>query len=838
MIDRQLVGWDIHRQLYRACPLVFAAVGLILGIILQDYFTLGVGVWFSIMAVCSLTGIFCFILSRSSGSVSKAALGIIAYSMLTCFIALGAIRSISFAQLQPNDISNFLGQQPSLATIRGVIVNGPFSGSDQQWEFAKFKHSDSSSSLYLEAHQVKTTSSWADVSGIVRMQISENLLDLQPGDHIQAHCRLDRFKPPGNPGQFNVADYMARRNVYIAASVNSREAIEVLQSRSLTTVFKRTKAKLRQLATSALADNVEANSPTKGLLEALLLGYRGNVESETYTAFQKTGLLHFISLSGLHLGILIGMVWWFCRMLGLTKPARAAVCIVVLAVFLMVVPPRPPTLRAAVMCLMLCVSNFFRRYSSPYNTLSLAAIILLLIRPTQLFEAGWQLSFACVLGIIFFTDRIEFFIKDHITNWQWSKKILKIRLLFKIVLISVSLFSVSLAAWLGSAGILLYHFYTITPLAYIWTIIVFPLIALILAIGFLKVLLAFLIPSVAALLAVATTYLCQLLIWIVKFIADFGVSQILIGNVPALLIIFYYLAIAFVAVAYFKKPIVKKIICASMFLAIIASVGTIKWQRTYRDDLLLSCLDVGHGQAVLVQLPGRANLLFDAGSLHNSNVGQRIVLPYLNYIGASQIDAVVISHEDVDHINGIPEIAADGRVKAVYANEFFFNKADKWDTAEFLQNSLSQKNILLQTLPDELNLTDKATVRTIWPDKQSHVAEHLGDNDRSTVTLIEFAQRTILICSDIEDIAQQKILELFGDIKADIVIMPHHGSIKTLDPGFLKALDPEILLVSCNQTQYERQKAEFKTYKTRSLHTAKDGAIIFSIDKNGLNQRP
>ena len=108
-----------------------------------------------------------------------------------------------------------------------------------------------------------------------------------------------------------------------------------------------------------------------------------------------------------------------------------------------------------------------------------------------------------------------------------------------------------------------------------------------------------------------------------------------------------------------------------MSLAIIIFLGVTKWQRTYRNDMVISCLDVGHGQAILAQLPGKANVLFDAGSLYKSDIGRRIVAPFLHYRGINKIDAIIISHNDVDHINGIPEIAEHCEVGGVYANKAF-----------------------------------------------------------------------------------------------------------------------------------------------------------------------
>jgi competence protein ComEC len=145
------------------------------------------------------------------------------------------------------------------------------------------------------------------VTGTVRLYVSEPVLDLKAGDSIQVYCRLDRFGPPTNPGQFDTAKYLARKNIFIAAFVKSRDGIKLLQS-TPAPFFTRLKNRIRQSASRALLDTLLPEEPNRGLLEALLLGYRGNIDSKTYMAFRKTGLLHFISLSGMHLGILIGMV--------------------------------------------------------------------------------------------------------------------------------------------------------------------------------------------------------------------------------------------------------------------------------------------------------------------------------------------------------------------------------------------------------------------------------------------------------------------------------------------------------------------------------------------------
>jgi len=889
LIDKQLTGgfFNSYQRIISTSPLLFAAVGLILGILIQNIFfesrvTLvrrsfsegGIHasqlIWLILLIISVILSVSIFFIQRRSKFDSYSPI-LLSSCALIVFACLGAIRLNSFYQPELNDIRNFVdnernltaenaksaekelkldsaGPAPSavkenvrkLATIRGLIVTDPYINRNKNWKFARFKFTDPDTSFYVKLSELKTVDDWADVTGTVRVQVAEPVLDLKAGDYIQAYCWLDRFKPTTNPGQFDIAKYLARKNVFIAASIKSHDSIELLKDNP-TGLFTKIKSRFKNAATQALLDGPSPDDQSEGLLQALLLGYRRDIDSATYEAFRRTGLLHFISLSGMHLGILVGTIWWLCKTMGLMKRARSIVCIMAIAVFLLIVPLRAPTLRAAIIGWVFCLSFFFRRKPNSINTLSLAAIILLLIRPTDLFTAGWQLSFASVLCIILFTDRIYFFLYEKIAETSWFRDKTKAKPFFRIIVKLASyifkLFSVGLAAWLGGAGILLYHFYTINPFTSIWTVIVFPFVAGILTLGYLKMVLSFLLPSVAGVLGILVTGLADLLIWIVKLLARLDISRVLVGHVSLTLVILYYFIIAFAFFVHFRRPLIKKIIFTTMLLAIFISMGITKWQRIHRDNLVLTCLDVGHGQAILAQLPGGANVLFDAGSLHKGDIGRRIVAPFLDYSGLSKIDAVIISHNDVDHINGIPEIVEHCDIGAIFANDAFLGKTDSWGTAKFLRDRLLEQGHKIHTLGESLNLQSPANIKILWPTEQFCRNEELDDNDKSLVILIEFNGRKMLLCSDIMNFAQRELLQLYPDLKADVVVVPHHGSAKTAEPSFLENLNADILLCSCNARQYERANSsgndKLIANREKTFYTPRDGAITIRIGKDG-----
>jgi competence protein ComEC len=129
-------------------------------------------------------------------------------------------------------------------------------------------------------------------------------------------------------------------------------------------------------------------------------------------------------------------------------------------------------------------------------------------------------------------------------------------------------------------------------------------------------------------------------------------------------------------------------------------------------------------------------------------------------------------------------------------------------------------------------LNSHANIKILWPNSQIP-EEKLSDNDKSLVLLIQFAGVKVLLCSDIEKFTQTQLLQTIPDLKADIVIVPHHGSTITSDAAFLEKLGPDILMVSCDRTQYERRLAAGRKDNAKLFYTAKDGEIAVRINKNG-----
>ncbi len=127
-------------------------------------------------------------------------------------------------------------------------------------------------------------------------------------------------------------------------------------------------------------------------------------------------------------------------------------------------------------------------------------------------------------------------------------------------------------------------------------------------------------------------------------------------------------------------------------------------------------------------------------------------------------------------------------------------------------------------------------IRVLWPTAESAPSEQLSDNDKSLVCLIEYAGRKVLLCSDIEGSPKREIMALYPDLKADVVVVPHHGSVRTLDSGFLDQLAPGVLLCSCGRRDCEQGRVMKAAGERELLITAQDGAVNVCIDNAGMIQ--
>ncbi len=296
-----------------------------------------------------------------------------------------------------------------------------------------------------------------------------------------------------------------------------------------------------------------------------------------------------------------------------------------------------------------------------------------------------------------------------------------------------------------------------------------------------------------------------------------------------LVLTLYALLIAFFLIPYQQTRLKKAclLLLAGCFCLPFAGSRIHHYQN---DTLKMTCLSVGHGQAIIVSAPGGRHFLFDAGSITHQNLARKTICPCLRHQGIFELDAVWLSHGDLDHLNAVPHLAAAVPVSHVYANAALLENAQKPSLEKRFGEALSDLSLPMEPVTDVTDTSLK--IRSLWPDTRTAADTTVTENDRSQVFLIEYVGRKILLCGDIEKLAQHALLKKYPSLTVDVMVLPHHGSTNNLEPGFIEKLSPNITIASCSRRNAPRAYRPENPH-TQAFYTATDGAITIKIKPNG-----
>lgn len=807
------------------CPAVLPAFGLVCGLAMQFYLELPV--WTS-MAVLGILIILNFLFKRFldygdfvasarndkardfSTSSYFARNNIVTFiCVFLCFACLGSIRLIKYNYPADNDIRAMV-RDSSFAHIKAQIISEPTIIENNDWHFSKFYYSSAYTSFYAKITAVKTKSGWKNTTGKIKFYVSEKTEKLKKGDKFTTFCYLDKFSKADNPGQFDSRNYMNRNGIFFCSSVKSVNALNIFESGAIESFFW-IKTKLNDFATAWLNDGMEENGE-KNLVEAMILGSQTHIDRNLYNDFVKTGLIHLICLSGLNVGIFAGAAWWISKKAGLLHTGRSAASLTATIIFLLVVPPQASTMRAGVMFIVFCMSRLFFKKSNPLNSIAFAAIVILLINPMDFLSPGFQLSFGATVGIILFFKKFDKFLSSPLEN-------IKQKSIFNFCNLIIAAFSTSLAAWLFVAPITAWHFYQVQLLTAIWTIPAMVPATLIIIIGTFKIILNPFLPTAAFILGYVINFCAWIFSWMVTIFAKVPLSYVIIGKPSIIFISAVYISL-FMWRYFPFKSYGKRFVYPSVAFFLFMPIIFYNRAENFR-NFEFTVLSVGHGQACVLSLPNGINLFIDAGSMSKSNTGTKIVNSFLNYKAISRIDSVFISHDDIDHFNGLPEITAIEKCRNFYTTPQLIQNDSA--TAEALK-----KLFTLKQTPKESNY-GKASILLLWP---IDAMIDYSDNESSLVLLVEYGGRKLLLTSDVTADVQKKLMELYPQLDIDLMITPHHGSGKTSEPTFIKYFKPEYLVTSCSDAQMERTIPEFRDF-AKNYFTCRDGAVTVSLNKTG-----
>ena len=309
-----------------------------------------------------------------------------------------------------------------------------FASNDYCWAEVVIKEMPTQSAKSFKAmadvNKIQDSTGWHKVSGKAMLFFAKDTLAprLHYGDKVLIYAQLREVAPPQNPYQFDYRTYLQRKGIYYQSYL-ATEQYRVLQPSSEKSV--RAVAYFLRVKMIDLIKNSGLSKNEQGIASALLLGWDEDVDDETLQSFSNAGIAHFLSISGLHLGIIFMFIGYLFFWMGNSRRSRIIRGIVQLAVlwfFAIVTGLSPSILRAATMFSLITVGEMFFTRASFYNNLASSAFILLLFKPLLLFDVGFQLSYLGVVGIVVLQPRIKEIIsipeklgvKDFLQN-SWNQ---------------------------------------------------------------------------------------------------------------------------------------------------------------------------------------------------------------------------------------------------------------------------------------------------------------------------------------------------------------------------------------------------------------------------------
>jgi competence protein ComEC len=692
------------------------------------------------------------------------------------------------------------------------------------------------SRLRVRVTAVRDGPRWRPASGVADLLVEGHLLGVDPGDRLRIFAQLRSASSPENPGQRDFAWY-------------DRGDRQLCQLRAVfpdcVTVVERYQGwnplyRLQQLRGSC--DRMlwrYLSHERSGLAAAVLLGARERLERDRMEAFFHTGTIHILAISGLHVGILAAGFLWLGRS-RLFPPRQVWVTVMVLTIaYAALTEARAPVVRAAILVVIVCAGWLLHRRPLPFNTLAAAAILVLLLRPADLFRAGPQLSFLAVAALVWFRDwltpppRVDPLEILIAASRPWPVRMAR-ALAGGVGRMALASFVI----WLVALPLVMYCFHLVTPLAVLLNVALSIPIATALFSGLGVLVFGWLCPPLATLLALVCDVSLTVLERSVQYVEVLPGSHYWVAAPPLGCVLAAYGALGLRAVIG-GGPLPRRWCLALTGAWIAAPLAAITWQtlerpRTLEGRLECAFLAVGHGAAVVVQLPHGQTLLYDAGRMGTPEPGVESISAYLWSQGISHLDAVILSHADADHYNALPQLLGRFSVGVVYVPPDMF--ARPTPSLVCLREAIRRQAIPLRQLArsDRLAVPREVVIATLHPPRDGAGG---SDNANSIVLDIQFAGRRLLLPGDLEPPGIE-LLMAEPPVDCDVILAPHHGSPHSSPAEFLRWCTPEWIVVSSDRRHQRGELQEIiREAGGQMLHTGEDGAVEVSLHAQGVDVR-
>lgn len=665
-------------------------------------------------------------------------------------------------------------------------------------------------------------------------KINSNILiktksKLEYGNFIKAYAQAELPKKSSNDKLFSYSEYLKTIRIYLILKSDNVEILQKNKLNIIENISSCIRNKVREFTTSTL-EEVEG-----GILDALIIGDGSRIDEDLEVSYKKAGMLHLLVVSGGHTVFLVVLLRFLLSFLGISKNLSKIIYIMVMIVYIFITGATASILRAGIGFIIVMFANIIGRENDAYTTIGLVAFILILNNPNILFSLSFLLSFGGVLGIIICYPKISEY-------------------LAKIPKIIAEPLSLTIAAQLFVTPITMYSFNTMYLGGIISNIFTLNLSGIIMMAGIVLFIIYFFIPPLVIFPMRILAYFIFIMNKIAEFFGDMEWLTKYVVTPSWLSIILYYILLVYIflgkksvetekgmSLVIRKNRIVrflssKRKIIAAIFIILIVFFYNLEFIKLNK-TLNINVIDVGHGDSILITTPKNKHILIDTGdSYYQDNKtfdnGEKIIVPYLLKHGIKNIDLLVLTHMDSDHIGGFNSIS-----KAINIDTLALSiNSDGKEKCNDIKRIAMDNFITIKTLKrGDSFVIDDIEFEVLMPQKSKEIQ---NENNDSIVLLMKYQGEKALFMGDLEKEGEEYLLNLESDLDIDILKLGHHGSNTSSSENFIKATTPKIALISVGN-RFKSIPGKDVLKRLSSVYssvyrTDKDGEINISINNGNI----
>jgi len=667
-------------------------------------------------------------------------------------------------------------------------------------------------SLLMDVERVRTVCGWIPAAGGVRLAVGGSFTGARleawrEGRRLRLPALLRRPAVYRNPGAPDEAFALARRGIALVGTVKSAALVEIIRNGRWP---EEAAAAARAFGRGTIGAALPARPLQAGIVTAILIGDRGGLDPALSRRLQEAGTYHVIAISGGNIAILTGLAFLVMRVAGTPRRPGAMMLAVLICAYGYVAGGGPSVARATLAATVYLLATAADHRSPALNVFSTVALAAVISEPLEVFDPALLLSYGATLALLIAAGRLLAPPRPVVIG----------------ALVAVLVGTLCAEAALFPIGATVFHRVTVAGILLNFAAI--PLMTAAQVGGLLTLAVSPLSDSLAVWPARAAGLAAQGLVESARLL---DLAPWLSWRVPApafVLVATYYAGWAVWlllprAVRYRRAPLAASAAAAILIASPVPL--TLPW-RTAPRELRVTFLDVGQGDAVLLQFPAGHAMLVDAAGLPAStfDVGERVVTPAMLALGVRRLDYLAITHGDPDHVAGAASVATDFRPRELWEGVVVPPHALLRELRGIVARGAGTTRV---ARPGDRLRSGDVELHVLHPPEPDWERQRVR-NDDSIVLEVRYGDVSILLPGDIGASIEESLIPRLSDAPLRILKAAHHGSAGSSGQAWLEAVRPAAVIFSCGRANRYGHPAPAVLARTQRV-----GAEVFRTDEDG-----